>query len=125
MNVTALLTQISPEQYEMLGELTIGAVLSVPAFAGIKKWMNVNREFVMLMYVMGGALITAGVTYTQSHPEMAPWLFLPAAGSFTFVLSQILYYAIWKPGKKKMAVAYEEAQKLNEAKRAAALPVAE
>jgi hypothetical protein len=124
MTVTALVTQISPDQWSMIGDAVIGSILTVPAMAGVKKWLDVHHELVMFLYVIGASALTAGIAYVKDNPNFAPWLFIPAAGSGIFVLTQVLYYVIWKPGKKRLAGALVEAQKLNDAKRAAAVTIA-
>lgn len=121
MDFVQLLNMVGPEQWELIGETVISALLLSPFMAGVKKWFEVRRELMMTLYVIGGSMITAGIAYLHSNPQLAPWLMIPAQGSAVFVLSQVVYYALVKPARKRWSAALIEAQKINEAKRAAAV----
>ena len=112
------INSLPPEVWEVL----VSALFLSPFMAGIKKWFNIHREFVMTMYVIGGACVTAALAYIQSAPDFAPWLIIPLQGLVTFAVSQPVYYGIVKPMRRRIAEWNEQSDKIVEAKRSAAVP---
>jgi peptidoglycan/LPS O-acetylase OafA/YrhL len=117
-----VLNAITPEMWTMLGEIFVSALLLSPFMVGVKKWFNIHRELVMTLWVIGGAFVTAAIIYVKDNPDFAPWLIIPAQGSAVFLLSQVVYYALVKPLRKRWATLIAEAGEINDAKRAAVLP---
>ena len=115
--VLNFINSLPPEVWETL----IAALFLSPFMLGIKKWLNIHRELVMTLYVIGGAFITAALAYVQSTPDFAPWLVIPIQGLVTFALSQPVYYAIVKPLRNRWRTLVTEAEEVNNSKRAAVI----
>jgi hypothetical protein len=95
-NALSLLNQVPQEAWSMITEIFVSAVVISPVALGIKKWLEVNSEKLMIAGVMIASVAAPALLYLKSVPEFAAWIVL-VQGGLVFATTQPVYYFFVKP----------------------------
>ena len=98
-----VLNQVPQEAWDMVIQIVVSAVVTSAAALGVKKWLDVNREKLMVGGVMLASFVGPCLLYLKSDPQFAAWIVLVQSG-LVFATTQPVYYFFVKPLCKKLGV---------------------
>lgn len=98
-----ILNQVPREAWDMVIQIVVSAVVISPAALGIKKWLEVNSEKLMLIGVMTASVAAPALLYLKDMPQFAAWIVL-VQGGLVFATTQPVYYFFIKPLSRKIGV---------------------
>lgn len=96
------LNQVPSQVWDMAIQIILSAVLTSTAALGVKKWLDVNRERLMVVGVMAASFIGPVLIYLKTVPEFAAWIVL-VQGGLVFATTQPVYYFFVKPLFQKLS----------------------
>lgn len=102
-HVLNVLNQVPSEAWDMIIQIVVSAVVISPVALGIKKWLEVNSEKLMIAGVMLASLAAPALLYLKDVPQFAAWIVL-VQGGLVFATTQPVYYFFIKPLFRKLGV---------------------
>jgi hypothetical protein len=127
-DATNLLTQgldslngVDPAVWGLVVETVVGALFASPVVLGIKKWLHLNSDKVILSVAILTSLFTAAGAYVINDPLFSAWL-VPVHGWLIFATTQPVYRFLLKPLIGKIQAKIAEAITFNAEVKSAAVP---
>lgn len=120
-NILNTLNGVPSEVWSVVIETIVGALVASPLVLGIKKWLSINSEKVMLATTILMSMVAAGAAYAINDPVFTAWL-IPIQGWLIFATTQPVYMYAIKPLIRKIQSVIAEAVVLNTEVKSAAVP---
>lgn len=121
----ALLNSIPSDSWGIVAEVVVAAVTTSSLMVGVKKWLQVNGDKLMLTLTIFGSLLAGTAAYLHSDPTFGPWFAL-VQGWLIFATTQPVYRFFVKGVCRRLGNWFAEqvakATALSEAKAAAVPP---
>lgn len=92
------LLSITPEQWSAIGTAVATSGILSPVLMAIKKGFKIQKDWLMFGVVVAACFAVVGIAYTRDAIEVNPVL---ATTLFT-VMTNFLYFAVYKPLQKKV-----------------------
>lgn len=122
-NLLRILNEVPEEVWLIVAETIVVALIASPLVVGLKKWLSINSEKVMLVTTILASMAGAAGAYAINDPVFsAAWL--PVHGWLIFATTQPIYRFLVKPIIRKIQATIAEAVAFNNEIKSAAVPPA-
>jgi hypothetical protein len=115
------LNSVSPDVWTIIIETVVGALVASPLVVGLKKWLSINSDKVMLITTIAASMVAAGGVYIVNDPVFSAWL-IPIQGWLIFATTQPVYRFLVKPIIRKIQTVIADAIAFNAEVKSAAVP---
>lgn len=115
------LNSVPSEVWLVVAETIIAALVASPLVVGIKKWLKINSDKVMLVTAILTSIGTAAAAYAINDPAFSAWL-IPVHGWLIFATTQPVYRFLVKPIINKIQSIITEAVAFNNEVKSATVP---
>lgn len=120
-NILNTLNGVPSEVWTVVIETIVGALVASPLVLGIKKWLSINSDKVMLLTTILMSMVAAGAAFAINDPVFSAWL-IPVQGWLIFATTQPIYFYLVKPLIQRIQAVIAESITFDHEVKSAAIP---